>query len=101
MANRLQTLTIKNMMHITKHIETANTEGGVFKIIGNQAIGYDSSWDMSKLSFVYTIQSGDIVSISEGSEDDTLFHQIKQLNKEQLELIRNFAESAGLFGAPF
>jgi hypothetical protein len=101
MTDKLQTLTIKNMIHGTRHTEVANTEGGVFRTIGNQVVGYDSSWDMSKLSFVYTVQPGDVVSIKEGSEDDALIHQIKKLNKEQLDLIRNFAESADLFGAPF
>lgn len=54
------------------------------------------AWGRPDPVFVYTLESGDAWCISTLSEDEELINRIADLDKEDLEKIRNFCVTTGL-----
>lgn len=97
MAGKLNTVTIKHPNHRDDTVVIGDDEKQRYKIVGNQVIGYDYNWgDTVELNFIYTLQPGDVAFLGKSTDDDELCGLIFDLEKEDLDKIRNFMAASGM-----
>lgn len=97
MAGKVNKVTIEHINNRTTTVVRGDTSSEQYKIIGNQVVGFEHNWTSNpEFTFLYTIQPGDVVFMGKSSEDEELCDLIYDLEKEDLDKIRNFMNASGM-----
>ncbi len=98
MAGKYKKVTITHPAHRPDTVVTGTTESETFKIMGNQVIGFANNWSIdSPLTFMYTLQAGDCAYIGKCDDDEELIRTVCDLEGDDIEKLRNFMITAGLY----